>query len=249
MFKYLHHIGDFNRATRHLSRLERSIYLDLIHLYYDTELPLSADKNSIYRRILAKGKSERLAVDNILNEFFVVQADGRFFHSRCDIEIYEYKKTLELKSEAGKRSAALKAERKANALNCKEIDSTGVEHVLNCVATDAQHNSTNHKPLTVNLKPTEKTPDGWEEFWRAYPRKEKKHDALKAFKKIKPSSELLTQLLAKLKTNSHSDQWQKDKGKYVPMAATWLNGKRWEDEAGISAESNCWDGYADGGMY
>jgi len=26
------HIGDFNSATRHLSRLERSIYLDLIML-------------------------------------------------------------------------------------------------------------------------------------------------------------------------------------------------------------------------
>jgi len=44
---YPHHIGDFNSATRHLTRIERSVYRDLIELYYDTEAPLSRDVDKL----------------------------------------------------------------------------------------------------------------------------------------------------------------------------------------------------------
>ena len=27
-----------------------------------------------------------------------------------------------------------------------------------------------------------------------------------------------------------TEQWQKDDGKFIPYPATWLNGRRWEDE-------------------
>jgi hypothetical protein len=29
--------------------------------------------------------------------------------------------------------------------------------------------------------------------------------------------------------HKRSAQWSKDNGQYIPHAATWLNGKRWED--------------------
>lgn len=49
---YPHHIGDFNNATRHLTRVERSVYRDLIELYYDTECPLNNDLEKLFRRAL-----------------------------------------------------------------------------------------------------------------------------------------------------------------------------------------------------
>ena len=33
-----------------------------------------------------------------------------------------------------------------------------------------------------------------------------------------------------LKRALASADWQKDGGRYIPMASTWLNGRRWEDE-------------------
>ena len=27
-----------------------------------------------------------------------------------------------------------------------------------------------------------------------------------------------------------SEGWKKDRGRYIPLPASWLNGKRWEDE-------------------
>lgn len=69
-------------------------------------------------------------------------------------------------------------------------------------------------------------PEGWAEFWAAYPRHTARKDALKAFGRLKPSRERLDALLAILAQQKAT--W-KDKA-FIPHAATWLNGARWEDE-------------------
>ncbi|RNF93802.1 hypothetical protein EFK07_03350 [Pseudomonas putida] len=33
---------------------------------------------------------------------------------------------------------------------------------------------------------------------------------------------------------SKSHDWTKDSGQFIPHAATWLNGKRWEDELPVA---------------
>jgi len=83
---YPHHIGDFNNATRHLNRIERSVYRDLIELYYDTEQPLSLDLKSLCRKIIARSDEEVAAVQDVLNEFFEHTENG-WAHGRCDEEI------------------------------------------------------------------------------------------------------------------------------------------------------------------
>ena len=105
MNHYPHHIGDFNNATRHLTRVERSLYRDLIDLYYDTEHPLNSDITKIARRVLATTNEEREALVLVLEEFFVIQDDG-WHNSRCDAEIAKYQGQIEQASRAGKASAA-----------------------------------------------------------------------------------------------------------------------------------------------
>ena len=54
MHYYQHNIADFNNATRHLTRVERSLYRDMIEMYYDKEQPLPLDENQLFRRVLAE---------------------------------------------------------------------------------------------------------------------------------------------------------------------------------------------------
>ena len=68
-------------------------------------------------------------------------------------------------------------------------------------------------------------------FWPAYPRKAAKASAAKAFAKINPDDALLGRMLAALERERRSDQWQREAGRFIPHAATWLNQRRWEDEA------------------
>ena len=73
--------------------------------------------------------------------------------------------------------------------------------------------------------------DRFNRFWKAYPKKVGKGAAERSFKKYKPNEVLLVAMLEALKLQRRSDQWQRDGGQYIPNPATWLNQKRWEDEA------------------
>ncbi len=67
-------------------------------------------------------------------------------------------------------------------------------------------------------------------FWTAYPRKVSKASALKSWQKINPDSSLQGEILKAIEWQSVQPDWQKENGKFIPHPATWLNGRRWEDE-------------------
>ncbi len=70
--------------------------------------------------------------------------------------------------------------------------------------------------------------DLFKKFWEAYPQKVGKQAAIKAWNKIKPDETLLTVMLKTLGEQKKQKKWQDRE--YIPYPATWLNGKRWEDE-------------------
>lgn len=65
-------------------------------------------------------------------------------------------------------------------------------------------------------------------FWQAYPKKKDKETARKAW--VKVPADLHPVVMDALAKQSQSQDWLKEDGKYIPLAATWINGKRWEDE-------------------
>lgn len=72
--------------------------------------------------------------------------------------------------------------------------------------------------------------ESFEKFWSVYPKKTAKKDAFKAWQKLKPDEELLNNILSSLEQQKKSVQWTKEEGQYIPYPATWLNGRRWEDD-------------------
>lgn len=71
------------------------------------------------------------------------------------------------------------------------------------------------------------------QFWDMYPKKKGKQAAEKAFQKIAPDEALLKTMLNAIEEQKKSAEWQKDNGQYIPHPATWLNGRRWEDEINV----------------
>lgn len=70
----------------------------------------------------------------------------------------------------------------------------------------------------------------FEAFWVAYPRHTNKQAALKAFLRLNPDDVMMQTILKAISIQRQSDQWTRDGGQYIPHPATWLNGRRWEDE-------------------
>lgn len=72
--------------------------------------------------------------------------------------------------------------------------------------------------------------DGFDRFWAAYPNKKAKDKARKAWEKLQADADLTERIMAALEQQKKSRQWTKDNGEYIPHPATWLNGRRWEDQ-------------------
>jgi len=71
-------------------------------------------------------------------------------------------------------------------------------------------------------------------FWQAYPRKQAKKDAVKAWRQTTARRPEFPVLMRALVAASTTDDWQKANGSYVPYAASWLRGERWNDQLGLS---------------
>lgn len=67
------------------------------------------------------------------------------------------------------------------------------------------------------------------EFWKAYPRGQNKARSKAAFLRIKNLDKLFPVIMQALERQKGMAQWKKNDGQYIPLASTWLNGKRWED--------------------
>jgi len=73
-------------------------------------------------------------------------------------------------------------------------------------------------------------------FWNAYPNKIAKADAEKAWHKIRFDNGLFEHVIEALELHKKSTKWLKDKGDFIPNPATWLNGKRWDDQVKITED-------------
>ena len=220
---YERYCGDYARDTGHLSLQEHGVYTVMLDTYYATEKPLPADHVSLYRICRAMTGAEREAVRKVADEFFPVADDGLRHNKRADETIAKARKRIEA----------------ARTNGAKNKEPTGIPTGLPNGSASPQptgHIGTTTRPQTpINLKTLSATAD-FDQFYDLYPRKEKKHEALKAFLKISPDEPLFKKMLAALVVARESEQWRKEGGKFIPLPTSWLNGKRWEDEATAIAQ-------------
>lgn len=84
----------------------------------------------------------------------------------------------------------------------------------------------------VDPSHTETTPEyyppGFLEVWAAFPRKEAKQAAKEAWEEVQPSEHEVREIVGALRWQTVSRQWL-EKG-MIPHLATYLRGRRWEDE-------------------
>lgn len=87
-------------------------------------------------------------------------------------------------------------------------------------------------PIGFDQKEKKKTArgntTGFQSFWEVYPRKEDKMSAMAIWRNLSVGERLLA--MTDMQTRPKSKDWLKEKGKYIPLAKNYLEGKRWEDE-------------------
>lgn len=98
--------------------------------------------------------------------------------------------------------------------------------------------NTTKKRKTITPSTPSETP-GFDEFWRLYPRRSAKVDALKAWRSM-GCEDKAGDVVSGLKRYVFSDD-----PKYIPYPATWLRGERWTDEPVVTEDT----GIKRGGRY
>jgi hypothetical protein len=111
---------------------------------------------------------------------------------------------------------------------CPENPDTGKPNTENPPQLNTKESNTNQSN-TKGLN-TKEDIYPFDEFWKAYPKKKAKEDARKAWNKLKPNESLGKEIIQAVTEAAKTKDWLKEKGKYIPYPATYLNGKRWEDE-------------------
>ncbi len=90
MHKYLRHLGDYAKDTKHLSMIEHGAYNLMLDFCYASEKPLPADEKVLFRLCSAFEKAEQKAVLMVRDEFFAFMEDG-WVQKRVLEEIADYK--------------------------------------------------------------------------------------------------------------------------------------------------------------
>lgn len=227
MHYYQFYIADYRKDTSHLSRLEHSIYRDLIDWYYLDESPISKDMAFISRRLKLSTKSEIEAFHNVIQDFFTEDDDG-YRHKKIDDEICEYHKKCEVNSTNGKKGGRPKgkitqtvSERLANAMPTDSEQEPNQKAISNQYSVISNHETINNK-TTKNIYSAD-----FEEFWLDYPKREGKSAAFKEWKRIAPDKELQEKITEGLLDYRKS---RKVKEGFIKDCVNWLKGKHWEDE-------------------
>lgn len=99
----------------------------------------------------------------------------------------------------------------------------------------------NNKPLTNKQQTTNNIQEHKEQknkyscaqfdlFYKSYPKKRARRDAERAWSKLNPDESLFQSIMTALEKQKATQDWKKDGGQFIPLPATWINGRRWEDE-------------------
>ena len=167
MHYYQFNIGDYAKATRHLSNLEDLAYRRLMELYYDTEKPLITDVKKLARLINMRENQEE--IKTVLEDFFF-ESEGVYMQNRIEEELVNYKLKGDVARANGLKGGRPKKPSK-NPVGLKK------EPNPNPAETGSE---ANHKPITNNQEPEtiKKTPaingysEAFERWWLIYPKRD-----------------------------------------------------------------------------
>ena len=125
MHWYEFRISDYVTSTQHLDDMEDLAYRRMLDLYYREEGPLPADVKQIARLIRMRSHTE--SIENVLQEFFVLDADG-FRNISADKQLEKiYKKSAAARKSAEARWQKKKEKECLDNANASKKDANALE--------------------------------------------------------------------------------------------------------------------------
>lgn len=224
-FRYF--LGDHLKAKVGMTHQQKGIYTELLEISWEQTPPgtLPNDPAEIARLLGVPLKRFTPQVPIVLRAW--KRQGKRLVHGWLQQEHGEKFAKHSERSEAGKKG---NAKRWHGSLSDRSAIAKGSHS-----ESESDSESEPSSDLKSNSKDTDLRnskqlrDDEFLEFWKAYPKKVGKKAAREAWKNAKDRPALDKILDAIAKAKGWND-WTKEKGRYIPHPATWLNKGRWDDE-------------------
>lgn len=190
------------------------------------------------------------AENNIVPDFddIAVKITFSFIKQYLDQDQKKWEEIREKRVEAGRKGGKLTQanasfanqegkQNQANQANAFFASDSDKQNQANQAVSESVSVSVNNNPPISPLgdesdltNDSDASSKSFNEFWKVYPKRKAKGNALKVWNKLKPDDALVREILSALEKQKKSPQWQKDDGQFIPYPATWLNDRRWEDD-------------------
>jgi uncharacterized protein YdaU (DUF1376 family) len=216
-------IGRYMADTLHLTTEQHGAYLLLLCAYWGAG-PLPDDDGSLASIAKMPRKAWDSRARDTIRAFFHKGDDGKLHQKRADIEREKAQRISETRSQAGNNGAS------ARWHGSKQTNGNGhgasiANAMANASQTDAPSPSQRKKdsPLTPRKRGEDEPDADFDRFWSLFPRKQEGPGAARGpwakALKVAPPAEIIAGL-----------QRYPFKLDFLPMAATWLNQKRWQTQ-------------------
>lgn len=146
-------------------------------------------------------------------------------------DLKDWEKEKQQRSEAGKKGMKNRWKNKKTITPITNDNTVKqpITSITDNVIVNVSDTVTDNVNVSNNI-PTYVNGQGFEMFWKVYPKKKSKGVAEKVWKGIRPDEKLLQTIINSIEQSKNTDQWRKDGGQFIPHPATWLRAKGWEDE-------------------
>lgn len=232
---YIKQINGFEQwlETNHLSSSAQLLWYKLMNLFNKSGWNewISVDNQRLMAAIKVSREATLIKVRDELIEAGLIelQKGKKGFPNRYKIKSFTFKYETENEiQEVAQNEVQEVVQDEVKSVAKNEVQSVvqnEVKRVVQSVDIYKQNKTKQNKIEKEKVK-KEKVLVLFERFWEAYPKKTAKLEAEKAFIKLNVNDGLLDTMLTALE--KQSSQWQQMQ--YIPYPATWLNGRRWEDE-------------------
>lgn len=185
----------------------------------------------------------------------VVNAYFDMIKQKIDIGNDKYAKAVEQRRQAGLKSAEkrrqIKQESENNESNNDYYNSTSLNSLPNDelninenINENININENTNQNINQNIYENKNTAinkqitytPNFNRFWAAYPKQADKVAVFDYFNKLDVDDDLIEKMLAAIKAQKNSADWQKEGGRYIPNPLNWLTRRRWEDNDEVPPE-------------
>lgn len=223
-------VKDYLMKTMVLSLEQSGAYLHLLmHAWYaGGELP---DDDKALAALCKVSVKKWMGIRPVMEPFWIIQ-NGVWTNERLSRELQYVKEVSEKRASAGAKGGASRTAKIKELAEAKLEQSLSKAQAPTPTPTPTPSSSLrSEEPQTPDLglemveeKPAEK--DRFDEFWLIYPRKLKKPDAERAWKKA-AKKVLPEKIIAAAKR--YADMRAGEDDRYTAHAASWLNAERFND--------------------